>query len=208
MSTIIPPTHEQLTHQLYAALSDIPDVIAMIRNNDDAHRDDVYALVSYRYMDTLHAAIWDAHGYSYADWDAFCAYYDDTVKRNLFAALWRAYHTDSPTVFHITLSNGSTLRGAIQGYGGECATLERAREYVERLQRSSTHRTVYIKRDFDPITGIHTRVDVDAMDIVEIRDVWIMKTCTCKCPHPMTKQDGSYAYCMICEGKIEEAEIE
>lgn len=76
----------------------------------------------------------------------------------------------------ITLVDGTTITGAIQGYGGECATIERAREFIGRLHRlyeksNAQLHDVYVKRDWNPITNEHTRVDVHVTDIARIDEI-------------------------------------
>lgn len=78
-------------------------------------------------------------------------------------------------IFRIYIYQHSPIIGAIQGNGGECATLSRAMEHVNTLQmvaeRTRSPRSVYIKRDFDPITGAHERMDVDVTHITRVEEV-------------------------------------
>lgn len=86
------PAYDVLTEQLYEEMNDIQDIVHMVLNNDEGHRKDVYDIVSYRYLNNLHAHVWEKYGYRYTDFDAFHQYYSEDVKHALFDRMWDSVH--------------------------------------------------------------------------------------------------------------------
>jgi hypothetical protein len=74
-------------------------------------------------------------------------------------------------LFRITLSDGSVVTGAVQGFGGECCSVERVYQVLRSLRRRNPLATVYIKADWNPITNDHRRLEVYASEIVDVQEV-------------------------------------